>query len=116
MQRIEERRAANEASGSEHAVPRIAHSLLRGSRIALYDVRETFSTAKAPLPNGFIETIADLGDASCLEPLARAWSATRDAGWRTQLSEAARRIVTRAKLGGRNAVVKGIRANWSGFI
>jgi hypothetical protein len=96
----------------------IAHSALalRGSRLALYDARETFSTAKAPLPPGFVETIANVGDASCLEPLARAWSATRDVEWRAQLSEAARRIVTRSKLGGRNAVVKGIRANWSGFI
>ena len=96
----------------------VAHSTLalRGSRLALYDARETFGTAKAPLPPGFIETIANLGDANCLEPLARAWSATRDATWRAQLSEAARRIVTRSKLGGRNAVVKGIRANWSGFI
>lgn len=96
----------------------VAHSMLalRGSRLALYDARETFSTAKAPLPPGFVETIANMGDASCLEPLARAWSATRDAGWRAQLSEAARRIVTRSKLGGRNAVVKGIRANWTGFI
>jgi len=96
----------------------VAHGMLalRGSRLALYDARETFSAAKEPLPPGFVETIANLGDATCLEPLARAWSATRDATWRAQLSEAARRIVTRAKLGGRNAVVKGIRANWSGFI
>ena len=96
----------------------VAHRALaaRGSRLALYDARETFSTTKGALPQGFIETIADLGDASCLEPLARAWSATPDASWRAQLSEAARRIVTRSKLGGRHAVVKGIRANWSGFI
>ena len=95
-----------------------AHHVLaiRGSRLALYDARETFDAAKDPLPTGFVETMVNLGDASCLEPLARAWSATGDAGWRAQLSEAARRIVTRSKLGGRNAVVRGIRANWSGFI
>jgi hypothetical protein len=96
----------------------VAHHALtnRGSRLALYDARETVSTAKAPLPPGFVETMANLGDATCLEPLARAWSATRDAAWRAQLSETARRIMTRARLGGRSAVVKGIRANWSGFI
>jgi hypothetical protein len=96
----------------------VAHQMLanRGSRLALYDARETLSAATAPLPAGFVETLANLGDASCLDPLARAWSATGDAGWRAQLSETARRIVTRAKLGGRSAVVKGIRANWSGFI
>jgi hypothetical protein len=88
----------------------------RGSRLALYDARETFSSAQSPLPPGFLEAIGQVGDASCLEPLARAWSATREARWRAQLSETARQIVVRSKLGGRNAVVKGIRANWVGFI
>jgi hypothetical protein len=88
----------------------------RGSRLALYDARETFSTAQSPLPAGFLEAITRVGDASCLEPLARAWSATREANWRAQLSEAARQIVARAKLGGRSTVVRGIRANWAGFI
>jgi hypothetical protein len=110
-----------ETSGTRHEWLRArgaAHHVLalRGSRLALYDARETFSTAKDPLPAGFVEAMVNLGDASCLEPLARAWSAARDAGWRSQLSEAARRIVTRSKLGGRNAVVKGVRANFAGFI
>jgi hypothetical protein len=95
-----------------------AHRVLaaRGSRLALYDVRETFSSARSPLPAGFLEAIERVGDASCLEPLAHAWSATREGAWRTRLSDAARHIVARAKLGGRSAVVKGIRANWAGFI
>jgi hypothetical protein len=94
-----------------------AHRMLaaRGSRLALYDVRETLSTTRSPLP-GFLEAIERVGDASCLEPLAHAWSATQEGAWRTRLSEAARHIVARAKLGGRSAVVKGIRANWAGFI
>jgi hypothetical protein len=95
-----------------------AHQMLaaRGSRLALYDARETFSAAQSPLPAGFLEAIKHVGDASCLEPLARAWSAAREANWRAQLSEAARQIVARAKLGGRSTVVKGIRAHWAGFI
>jgi hypothetical protein len=95
-----------------------AHRILaaRGSRLALYDARETFSSAQSPLPPGFLDAIRRIGDASCLEPLARAWSATREATWRAQLSDAAREIVARSKLGARNAVVKGIRANWAGFI
>jgi hypothetical protein len=88
----------------------------RGSRLALYDARETISAAQSPLPAGFLEAIERVGDASCLEPLARAWSATRDTAWRAQLSEAARQIVARAGLGARSAVVKGLRANWAGFI
>jgi hypothetical protein len=95
-----------------------AHRTLaaRGSRLALYDARETFSAAKSPLPTGFLEAMGQVGDASCLEPLAHAWSATRDASWRAQLSAAARHIVARAKLTGRSTVVKGVRANWAGFI
>ena len=95
-----------------------AHLILagRGSRLALYDARETVSTAKAPLPPGFLEAMGRLGDATCLEPLARAWAASHEASWRAQLAETARRIVIRSKLGGRNAVVKSIRANWAGFI
>jgi hypothetical protein len=96
----------------------VAHRMLaaRGSRLALYDARETLAMARAPLPPGILEAIEQVGDATCLEPLAKAWSAAREATWRAQLSAAARRIVTRSKLGGRSAVVKGIRANWAGFI
>jgi len=95
-----------------------AHRILadRGSRIALYDARETLIGTTGSLPPGFVEAIGRLGDASCLEPLARAWSISRDANWRAQLSDAAQQIVTRAKLGRRNAVVKGLRAGWTGFI
>jgi hypothetical protein len=96
----------------------VVHQTLaaRGSRLALYDARETLAAAHSPLPAGFIEAIALVGDASCLEGLARAWSATGNPTRRAQLSEAARQIMARSKLGGRSAIVKGIRANWSGFI
>ncbi len=95
-----------------------AHRTLagRGSRLALYDARETFSAAQAALPPGFLDALERVGDASCLEPLARAWSASGDARWRQQLSGVARQILVRSKLGSRNAVVKGVRANWVGFI
>jgi hypothetical protein len=95
-----------------------AHEKLakRGSRLALYDARETLSSTLAPLPSGFLEAIERVGDASCLEPLARAWSSTRDAGWRTRLAQTARQIVARSKLDGRNAAMKAIRANWPGFL
>ena len=95
-----------------------AHRALaeQGSRLALYDLRETFATARAPLPSGFLEAITAVGDASCLEPLAHAWSATPGTEWRGQLVEAAQRILHRSRLTGRSAVVKGIRANWEGFL
>jgi hypothetical protein len=97
----------------------VAHQVLaeRGSRLALYDTREAISVARAPLPPGFLVAVVKVGDARCLEPLARAWStAARGSAWRNQLSEAAREIVRRLKLGGRSSVLKEIRANWPGFV
>jgi hypothetical protein len=95
-----------------------AHRLLaeRGSRLALYDARETVSAARTPLPHGFLDAMRRVGDGSCLEPLARAWSSTEDPRWRTELAQAAQEIMKRSKLGSRSAAVKAVRANWAGFI
>jgi hypothetical protein len=114
-----ERRAETSREREEWVKARgAAHGILadRGSRLALYDLRDSFSTALAPLPLGFLDAIGRVGDASCLEPLARAWSASQDEHWRDQLSDAARQILVRSKLGSRNAVVKAVRASWAGFI
>jgi hypothetical protein len=96
-----------------------AHAVLagRGSRVALYDLREAFDMARTPLPLDFLTAIGALGDASCLEPLARSWAALPDeAWWRDRLAEAAREIVRRRRLGGRNAAVVRVRAKWPGFL
>jgi hypothetical protein len=95
----------------------LAHRALaaRGSRIALYDLRETFAAADEPLPPGFLEAIATVGDASCLEPLARAWSAAGPP-WRGQLQQEARRLVRRARLTARSAVIKRVQTNWPRFL
>ena len=96
-----------------------AHAALaaRRSRIALYDLKEAFDTARRPLPLDFLTAIAAIGDASCLEPLARAWAASpQDAWWRQQVAAAAADIVDRTRLSGRSAVMKRLRAKWAGFI
>jgi hypothetical protein len=96
-----------------------AHHALarRGSLVALYDVREAFEGAKTPLPQEFLSTAAAIGDASCLEPLARAWSASpKDVTWRHQLSTTAATIARRARLNGRSAIIKRLKANWPGFL
>jgi hypothetical protein len=96
-----------------------AHRALasRGSRLALYDAVDTVRSATGELPSGFVEALHALGDASCLEPLARAWSAApRGSPWRARLEETARDIVRRSKLGHRSAVLKEIRATWQGFV
>ena len=95
------------------------HHLLarRGSRVALYDLRETFDAATDPLPLDFLSAIAAIGDASCLEPMARAWAAVPgDAWWRERLSDAAAEIMRRARVGGRSAAATRIRARWPGFL
>ncbi len=96
-----------------------AHQALarRQSLIALYDLRETFESATTALPQPFLSTATAIGDASCLEPLARAWSAAgKDLSWRHQLSTTATTIMRREKLTGRSAAIKKLRANFPGFV
>jgi len=96
-----------------------AHQALakRDSLVALYDLRETFESATGALPQSFLSTAATIGDASCLEPLARAWAtAGKDLDWNHQLSTTAATIMRREKLTGRSAAVKKLRANFPGFI
>ena len=96
-----------------------AHQALarRLSLVALYDIRETFESATGELPQSFVSTAAAIGDASCLEPLARAWSASpKNLTWRHQLETAAATITRRARLSGRSAVVKKLRASFPGFV
>ncbi len=101
------------ARGAVHAV--LAR---RGSRVALYDLRETFDAANEPLPLDFLAAATMLGDTATLEPLARAWTAAaaRETWWRDRLRDAAADIIKREKLSGRSAVVKRIRSRWPGFL
>jgi HEAT repeat protein len=89
----------------------------RGSHIAVYDLRETFDAADGPLPLDFLTAMNALGDATCLEPLARAWvAASGDPQWRTRLVETASDIMRRLKLNARSAPIKKVRAKWAGFV
>jgi hypothetical protein len=95
-----------------------AHAALaqRGSRVALYDLRESFDAATTTLPLDFLTAVTAAGDASCLEPLARAWDAARaDAWWRDRVAGAAAEIATRERIGARNAALKRLRARWPDF-
>jgi hypothetical protein len=113
----------NEPSGRRrqewHVARAAAHAVLarRGSRVALYDLRETFDGAQGPLPLDLLHAVTRLGDASCLEPLARAWTAAaKEKWWRDQLAKAARGILSREKLTARHAAVRRIRARFPGFL
>jgi hypothetical protein len=95
-----------------------AHVLLarRGSRLGLYDLREALGVATSPLPLDYLTAIAQVGDDSCLEPLARAWAAIGDEPWwRERLADTAGDLVRRLGLSGRHAVVKRVRVRWPAF-
>jgi hypothetical protein len=103
----------------------------RGSRVALYDLRETIESG-APAPVEMLKALESIGDRSCLEAIAAAFArlsgdrpgkgpaASAGAGsagaesawWRQHLATAFRAIAAREKLTERHAVVRQIRARW----
>jgi HEAT repeat protein len=89
----------------------------RGSRVALYDARETLERATAPLPVEFVTALATVGDRTCLDAIAAAHSrvprssGTRD-WWHANLATAFRAIVEREKLTERHAALKRVRSKW----
>ena len=88
----------------------------RGSRLALYDLRDTLGAATRPLPLDFLMAIAAVGDDSCLDPLARAWArAGAEPWWQTRLAEAAHDVMARHGLSGRHAAVRRLRDKWPQF-
>ena len=113
-----ERAAADARRDDWLRVRGAAHVVLarRGSRLALYDLRDAFGAATAPLPLDFLTAVAMVGDETCLEPLARAWSAAQaEPWWRTRLAEAAADIVAAAGLSGRHASMKRLATKWPDF-
>jgi hypothetical protein len=80
--------------------------------VALYDLRESLASADSALPVSFLAAIHELGDRSCLEPLAVAYTRVDDAWWRQQIASAFRTIVKREKLTKRHLVLKRVAARW----
>jgi hypothetical protein len=91
---------------------------LRGSRAALYDLKETVESAREPLPVDFLGAMAALGDASCLEALAAAYHRAIEAGrkvddwWRIKLTDVFRTIAAREHVTKRTAAGKRISGKW----
>jgi len=81
---------------------------LRGSRIALYDLRETIERATGPLPPSFLAAIQAVGDESCLEPLATAHARASDEQprWRHQLEQAFHVVAKREHLTARHSAMR----------
>jgi hypothetical protein len=87
---------------------------LRGSRVALYDLRETLESAPAPLPQTFVAAVQVLGDDSCLQAIAAAYAnaPSGQARWRHQLGAAFAAIAARERISARHPVMKRINARW----
>jgi hypothetical protein len=89
---------------------------LRGSRLALYDLRESLESAKAPLPVEFLTALSLVGDASCLAAIAAAHAMAKDAWWREHLARAFRDIVSRERLTRRHSAVRNAEKKWKSAI
>jgi hypothetical protein len=115
--RARERSEPDAAARAEwRAVRGTLHQALatRGSRLALYDLRDSLSD-HGPLPVTFLAALEEIGDASCIEPLADAYDASSrsaDLWWREHLAAAFRAIVRREGLTRRHLVVKRALARW----
>ena len=90
----------------------------RGSRLALYDLRESLETAHGPLAVEFLAAVTLVGDATCLEAIAAAHAKAKpkDAWWRNHLAGAFKAIVTRERLTRRHAALKKIEKRWPGVL
>jgi hypothetical protein len=118
VERVREREASEPAAPREEwrLTRAAAHLSLanRGSRLALYDLRELLDAATGPLPVEFLAALSLVGDASCLEAIAGAHARARNAWWRQHLADAFRTIVAREKLTRRHAVVRKFEKRWPG--
>jgi hypothetical protein len=111
--RARQHAAASQAEAQDWLAARGAvHQALahRGSTVALYDLRELFERLDGPPPVSAIAAIRELGDASCLEAMATAWTRLEDAWTRDQLLAAASAIGQRHALTARHLVVKRLHA------
>ena len=98
--------------GQWQAARAAAHLVLarRDSRIALYDLRETVAQTKEPIALEFLAALDAVGDASCVDAVAKAYASTRDAWWRGHLVRTFAAIVRRERLTQRHAAIRRLKA------
>jgi hypothetical protein len=90
-----------------------AHRALaeRGSRLALLDLRDALERTPADRLGDLIAAASAIGDASCLPPLAAAWTAATEPA-RGRLAAAFAAVAGRERLTRRHAVAREIAARW----
>ena len=120
VERVREREGSEPARVREQwrMARAAAHVALarRGSRLAVYDLRESLETAKGSLPAEFLAAMTLVGDATCLEAIAGAHAKSKDSWWRQHLADAFTAIVKRERLTRRHAVLKRIEKRWPGVV
>lgn len=120
--RIREASMADPQERARWAVARAAlHQALaaRGSRVALYDLREAIEAGDTNLPVGFLAALQAIGDVSCLDGIAAAYVKARASGgdWSTgPLLETLRHIIAREKLTRRHAALRRFDARYPGVL
>jgi HEAT repeat protein len=116
IQAVREREGQEPPSrrGAWMAARAAAHLALanRGSRLGLYDLRESLESADMRLPVEFLAALSGVGDASCVEAVAAAHARSRDGWWREHLAVAFRAIVNREGLTRRHGVMRKIAKRW----
>jgi len=117
VDRVREREGAEPAGKRDQwrKVRAAAHVALarRGSRLALYDLRESLEGRVETMPVEIVTALSLIGDASCLEAVAAAHATVRDAWWRQHLADAFYTIVAREKLTQRHAVMRRVAKMWT---
>lgn len=91
----------------------------RGSRVALYDLRESIERSAGPLAVELLAALAAIGDVSCLEPIAAAYARSTRSGedwWRQHLRRAFHTIVQRDRITTRHAAMKKVLARWPAIV
>lgn len=121
--RIREGAESGERRAHWMAARATAHAALaqRGSRLALYDLRETIESARGPLAVEFMTALTAIGDVNCLEPVAVAYAAAAapnaapEDWWHRGLADAFRAIVIREALTRRHAALKRVEKRFPGL-
>jgi hypothetical protein len=93
----------------------------RGSRVAVYDLREAIEGTPGPLPVEFLSAASTVGDETCVAALAGAYSRARTGApggdwWTDHLGAAVRAIVSRERLTRRHSVLRRIDKKWPGIL
>jgi hypothetical protein len=105
---------APRATQEWRAIRGALHQVLaeRGSRVGVYDLRETIADAAGPLPASFLAAVNRVGDVSCLEPLAIAFERARttDPAWAQEVAAAFHAVARREHVSGRHAAMRKARA------